>query len=168
MPPCRQKSIGQSSHAEVEIRLRKVILIILVTGSEWKQLMENLNSMDCLGLVEKPWSYEDQRMVRELLEPSNDFNYTLHSTPECWTDNLWRKVYRFWEERKLEVDGCIDFTWDKALQSIFPGYLSGLQDSRDKDDGVNTGVQKDEAQAKRDAGINFRGQFGCNTSFNNC
>jgi hypothetical protein len=58
--------------------------------------MEDLNSMGCSGLVEKPWGFREERVVRELLGGvSNEFSNTVRGTPGRWTEALWRTVYKF-------------------------------------------------------------------------
>ena len=78
------------------MKLRKVIPVIPSTELEKSQLMEDLTSMGCLGLAEKPWDFKEERMVREILgKLSNEFDNTIQGIPTRWTEEAWRVVYGF-------------------------------------------------------------------------
>jgi hypothetical protein len=48
------------------------------------------------GLLEKPWGFKDDRIVRELLDGvSNEFDNSIRATPTRWTEECWREVYNF-------------------------------------------------------------------------
>jgi hypothetical protein len=52
--------------------------------------------MGCSGLLEKPWGFKDDRIVRELLDGvTNEFDNTIRATPTWWTEECWREVYNF-------------------------------------------------------------------------
>jgi hypothetical protein len=52
--------------------------------------------MGCSGLLEKPWGFKDDRIVRELLDGmTNEFDNTIRATPTRWTEECWREVYNF-------------------------------------------------------------------------
>jgi hypothetical protein len=52
--------------------------------------------MGCSGLLEKPWDFKDDWIVRELLDgASNEFDNTIRATPTRWTEECWREVYNF-------------------------------------------------------------------------
>jgi hypothetical protein len=52
--------------------------------------------MGCSGLLEKPWGFKDDWIVRELLdEVTNEFDNTIRATPTRWTKECWREVYNF-------------------------------------------------------------------------
>jgi hypothetical protein len=47
-------------------------------------------------LLEKPWGFKDDRIVRELLDGvSNEFDNSIRATPTRWTEECWREVYNF-------------------------------------------------------------------------
>jgi hypothetical protein len=52
--------------------------------------------MGCSGLLEKPWGFKDDRIVRELLdEVSNEFDNSIRAALVRWTEECWREVYNF-------------------------------------------------------------------------
>jgi hypothetical protein len=52
--------------------------------------------MGCSGLLEKPWGFKDDRVMRELLDGAmNEFDNTIRATPTRWTEDCWREVYNF-------------------------------------------------------------------------
>jgi hypothetical protein len=52
--------------------------------------------MGCSRLLEKPWGFKDDRIVRELLDGvSNEFDNSIRATPTRWTEECWREVYNF-------------------------------------------------------------------------
>jgi hypothetical protein len=52
--------------------------------------------MGCSGLLEKPWGFKDDRIVRELLDGvSNEFDNSIRAIPVRWTEECWREVYNF-------------------------------------------------------------------------
>jgi hypothetical protein len=52
--------------------------------------------MGCSGLLEKPWGFKDDRIVRELLDGvSNEFEHSIQASPVRWTEECWREVYNF-------------------------------------------------------------------------
>jgi hypothetical protein len=58
--------------------------------------LEDLQRMGCSGLLEKPWGFKDDRIVRELLDgATNEFDNTIRATPTRWTEECWREVYNF-------------------------------------------------------------------------
>jgi hypothetical protein len=43
--------------------------------------------MGCSGLLEKPWGFKDDRIVRELQDGvSYEFNNSIQATPTWWTE----------------------------------------------------------------------------------
>jgi hypothetical protein len=52
--------------------------------------------MGCSGLLEKPWGFKDEEVVKELLDSvSNELDNTIRATPTRWTEEVWREVYNF-------------------------------------------------------------------------
>jgi hypothetical protein len=63
---------------------------------ERAELLEDLQTMGYSGLLEKPWGFKDEEVVRELLDGvSNEFDNTIRGTPTRWTEEVWREVYNF-------------------------------------------------------------------------
>ena len=96
MPQLRRQRAGPSSSSAVEVKLRKVIPIIPSADPEKTQLMDDLTTLGCLGLAQKPWGFKQERMVREILgKVSNEFDATIRGDPVRWTEENWREVYDF-------------------------------------------------------------------------
>ena len=96
MPQLRRQRAGPSSPTPVEVKLRKVIPVIPSKEPEKSQLMEDLDSMGCLGFAKKPWGFREDRVVKELLGGlSNEFSNTIRGTPGLWKEEIWRTVYGF-------------------------------------------------------------------------
>ncbi len=58
--------------------------------------MEDLNSIGCLGFVDKPWGFKEESIVKELLgKLSNEFDNTPRAVPHLWTEDMWRTAYSF-------------------------------------------------------------------------
>jgi hypothetical protein len=78
------------------VKLRKVVPEVPWSETERGELLEDLQTMGCSGLLEKPWGFKDDRIVRELLDGvSNEFEYSIRATPVRWTEECWREVYNF-------------------------------------------------------------------------
>ena len=96
MRQLRKSSVGPTNSSAVAVKLRKVVPVIPSTEPERTELMDDLTTMGCLGLLDKPWGFREERMVRELLDGrSNEFDNTLRGAHRLWTEELWRAVYGF-------------------------------------------------------------------------
>ena len=68
------------------IVLRSVVPIISKESRKRAHLEEDLTTIGCIGLISKPWSVKDKKMVWELLMGApNQFNMTIRCHPEKWT-----------------------------------------------------------------------------------
>jgi hypothetical protein len=86
----------KSSEVPSEVKIRKVVLEVPRNETERGELLEDLQTMGCSGLLEKPWGFKDDRIVRELLDRvSNEFDNSIRATPTRWTEECWREVYNF-------------------------------------------------------------------------
>jgi hypothetical protein len=83
--------------AREEVRLRRVVPVVPDLGTtEWTELMEDLTKMGCLGLLERPWGFKEERIIRELLNKvDNQFDGSIRARPDLWTEQTWREVYSF-------------------------------------------------------------------------
>ena len=64
-------------------------------------MREDLRRMGCAGLLTVPWGFQEETMVRELMDnPPVQFLETVRAHPEKWSRKTWQTVYDF---RK---DGC--------------------------------------------------------------
>ena len=74
--------------------LRSVVPAIPKGPGERAYLEEDLTRIECIGLLNKPWSVKDERMVRELiLEAPNQHEGTVRARPETWDSGRWREAY---------------------------------------------------------------------------
>jgi hypothetical protein len=81
-----------------EVKLRKVVPEVPRSEMERGELLEDLQTMGCSGLLEKPWDFKDDRIVRELLDGvSNEFEHSIRACPIWWTEECWREVYNFYK-----------------------------------------------------------------------
>jgi hypothetical protein len=79
-----------------EVKLRKVVPDVPRNETERGELLEDLQTMGCSGLLEKPWDFKDDQIVRELLDGvSNEFDNSIRATLAQWTEECWREVYNF-------------------------------------------------------------------------
>jgi hypothetical protein len=86
----------KSSEVASEVKIRKVVPEVPRDETKRGELLEDLQRMGCSGLLEKPWGFKDDRIMRELLDgASNEFDNTIRVTPTRWTEECWREVYNF-------------------------------------------------------------------------
>jgi hypothetical protein len=72
----------KSSEIPSEVKLWKVVPEVPRNETERGELLEDLQTMDCSRLLEKPWGFKDDRIVRELLDGcSNEFKHSIRATP---------------------------------------------------------------------------------------
>jgi hypothetical protein len=94
--PMTRNQRRKSSEVPSEVKLRKVVPDVPRNETERGELLEDLQTMGCSGLLEKPWGFKDDRIVRELLDRvSNEFDNSIRATPTWWTEECWREVYNF-------------------------------------------------------------------------
>jgi hypothetical protein len=86
----------KSGEVPSEVKIRKVVPEVPRDEAERGELLEDLQRMGCSGLLEKPWGFKDDWVVRELLDGvTNEFDNTIRATPTRWTKECWREVYNF-------------------------------------------------------------------------
>jgi hypothetical protein len=86
----------KSSEVPSEVKLRKIVPVVPRNETERGELLEDLQTMGCSGLLEKPWGFKDDRIVKELLDGvSNEFDNSIRATPTRWIEECWREVYNF-------------------------------------------------------------------------
>jgi hypothetical protein len=94
--PMTRNQRKRSSEIPSEVKLRKVVPEVPRSETERGELLEDLQTMGCSGLLEKPWGFKDDRIVRELLDGvSNEFEHSIQASPIRWTEECWREVYNF-------------------------------------------------------------------------
>ena len=78
------------------LMLRSVVLAILKELGERTYLEEDLTRIGCIGLLRKPWTVKDERMVRELIIGApNQYEGTVQAWSETWDAGKWRETYGF-------------------------------------------------------------------------
>ena len=76
--------------------LKKVTPQLPPSDEEVEALREDLRRMGCAGLLSVPWGFQEETMVRELMdEPPAQFHGTVRAYPEKWSGRTWRAVYDF-------------------------------------------------------------------------
>jgi hypothetical protein len=77
----------KSGEVPSEVKIRKIVPEVPRNEAERGELLEDLQRMGCSGLLEKPWGFKDDRVVRELLDgATNKFDNTIRATPTWWTE----------------------------------------------------------------------------------
>jgi hypothetical protein len=94
--PMTRNQRRKSSEIRSEVKLRKVVLDVPRNETERGELLEDLQTNGCSRLLEKPWGFKDDRIVKELLDGvSNEFDNSIRATPTRWTEECWRELYNF-------------------------------------------------------------------------
>jgi hypothetical protein len=90
------KTSFMTSLVPSKVRIRKIVPEVPRDEVERGELLEDLQTMGCFGLLEKPWGFKDKEVVRELLDGvSNEFDNSIWVAPTRWTEEVWREVYNF-------------------------------------------------------------------------
>jgi hypothetical protein len=94
--PMTRNQRRRSSDIPSKVKLRKVVPEVPQSETERGELLEDLQTMGCSGLLEKPWDFKHDQIVRELLDGvSNEFKHSIRASPIRWTEECWREVYNF-------------------------------------------------------------------------
>jgi hypothetical protein len=94
--PITRQQRKKNSEVPSKVKIRKIVPEVPRDEVERAELLEDLQTMGCSGLLEKPWGFKDKEVVRELLDGiSNEFDNTIRATPTWWTEEVWREVYNF-------------------------------------------------------------------------
>ena len=96
--------------------LKKVLPLLPETEEDKELLRQDLTRMGCAGLMQVPWGFQEERMVRELMgSPPNQYDGTVRSHPEMWTKDIWRQVYKFRRGGSGLTSRKEDFTKDEFV-----------------------------------------------------
>jgi hypothetical protein len=94
--PITRQQRKKNSEVPSKVRIRKIVPEVPRDETERAELLEDLQTMGCSELLEKPWGFKDEGVVRELLDGvSNEFDNTIRAIPTWWTEEVWREVYNF-------------------------------------------------------------------------
>ena len=93
----RKVKIGMAPMTgKMPLILRSVVPAIPKEPDERAYLEEDLTRIGCIGLLNKPWTVKEEKMVRELIVgASNQYEGTIRARPETWDVGRWREAYGF-------------------------------------------------------------------------
>ena len=78
------------------LTLRSAVPAISREPGEQAHLEEDLTKIGCIGLISKPRSVKDKKMVRELVTRApNQYDLIIRGHLETWSVEKWREAYRF-------------------------------------------------------------------------
>ena len=76
--------------------LRSIVPAIPKELGERAYLEEDLTRIGCIGLLNKPWTVKEEKMVRELIVGApNQYEGNIRARPETWDARRWREAYGF-------------------------------------------------------------------------
>ena len=75
--------------------LKSVVLAIPKEPGERAYLEEDLMRIRCIGLLNKPWTVKEEKMVRELIVGApHQYEGTIRVQPETWDAGRWREAIK--------------------------------------------------------------------------
>ena len=81
------------------VSLKSVKPVIPSGISEKEQLVADLETMGCEGLLLAPWGIKSEEMVQEFqAKRSSEWFKTLRRDPDHWAPDVWAAVYGFRKE----------------------------------------------------------------------
>ncbi len=91
----RTRKGAQENLKVKDLTLRKIKVVIPTDSNDLEELRDDLFRMGCLGLMEMPWKFQYDNIVRELInqEAVISLDDNLRGQPEEWTAEVWRRVY---------------------------------------------------------------------------
>ena len=136
-----RKQEGKKRHmasimVKTPLTLRSVVPAIPKEPGERAHLEEDLTRIGCIGLLSKPWSVKDERMVKELTAGApNQYERTVRARPESWDAEKWREAYGFsigGEEFASQTDKFIGGKFRNAANPKDGFAIADCEDSRAK------------------------------------
>ena len=116
--------------------LRSVVPAIPKEPGERAYLEEDLTRIGCIGLLNKPWTVKEEKMVRELIMGApNQYEGTVRTQPETWEAGRWREAYGFSAGREGFASKTDKFIGGKFRNAANPkdGFaIADCKDSRAK------------------------------------
>jgi hypothetical protein len=133
--PMTRNQRRRSSEIPSEVKLRKVVPEVPRSETERGELLEDLQTMGCFGLLEKPWGFKDDMIVRELLDKvSNEFEHSIRASPIRWTEECWRDEYVKDCFRALPspkdgyaIEDCTDVRHRHVPEFLVPSFIRKSQ-----------------------------------------
>ena len=121
---------------KTSLTLRSVVPAIPKEPGERAHLKEDLTKIGCIGLLSKPSSVKDERMVRELTAGApNQYEGTIRAWPESWDAEKWREAYGFsvgGEGFASRTDKFIDGKFQNAASPKDGFAIADCEDSKAK------------------------------------
>jgi hypothetical protein len=116
--PMTRNQRRKSNEIPSEVKLREVVPDVPRNETERGELLEDLQTMGYSGLLEKPWGFKGDHIIRELLDGvSNEFDNSIRATPTRWTEECWREVYNLAGRKDEYIKDCF-----QELPSPKDGY----------------------------------------------
>ena len=116
--------------------LRSVVPAIPKKPGKRAYLEEDLTKIGCIGLLNKPWTVKEEKMVRELIVGAkNQYEGTIRARPETWDAGRWREAYGFSAEGKGFASRTDKFIGGKFRNAANPKdglAIADCEDSRAK------------------------------------
>ena len=95
---------GASKVAFRPVSLKSVKPVIPKEQLEKEQLVEDLETMGCEGLILEPWIVKSEEMVKEFqVKRSNEWLKTIQRVPDHWSPEVWADVYGFKKEGRARA-----------------------------------------------------------------
>ena len=116
--------------------LRSVVPAIPKEPGERAYLEEDLTRIRCIGLLSRPWTVKEEKMVRELIVGApNQYEGTVRARPDTWEAGRWREAYGFsagGEEFASRTDKFIGGKFRNAANPKDGFAIVNCEDSRAK------------------------------------
>ena len=120
------------------IPVKSILPTIPSDAKERRELEEDLRSMGCIGLLDRPWNVSSEDTLREFLSlRGNQWDKTQRRDPDNWTPDTWCEVYGFktgitegWAGRK---DGLCTGKFSGAIhpkEGLHPGNCTNPRERR--------------------------------------
>jgi hypothetical protein len=98
----------KNSEVPSKVKIWKIVPEVPRDEVERGELLEDLQTMGCSGLLKKPWGFKDEEVVRELLDGvSNEFDNTIRATPTRWTEELQHGRWRIGRKKGRVCEGLL-------------------------------------------------------------
>ena len=116
--------------------LRSIVPAIPKEPGERAYLEEDLTRIECIGLLNKPSTVKEEKMVRELIVGApNQYEGTIRAQPKTWDARRWREAYGFSAGREGFASKTDKFIGGKFQNTANPkdGFaIADCKDSRAK------------------------------------
>ena len=121
------KTSAAAANEKVVIKMKAITPVFPESDLGLVELQEDLDRMDCVQLMSKPWSLKSEYMLQEILVGGlYKFKTTLRARPSQWTALAWRGAYGFGTKGQGVCGRGEDFTVGRFHHSVHSkdGYLT--------------------------------------------